>query len=655
MTTHNTHTSTITSVQQLALFFYDLGLNVFPQPFGRKHGLPWQTLQYTRLHRSDPEAGLTAVSSGLTNLALMCGSTSRNLFVIDCETTAALTTHLQALRQRHIPLWVVQTARGGHIYLLCADGEVANIDSSILPDTEIRGSRGYVLTVGSVHPNGTVYRWLAREGNEPPTVSLKSIDWLQTHAGSPINLRLTKQPRQRAFAANPLSRRTQDYLENGHSIPQGSRNNRLFSAACDLLGNGWSPQQVENRLTPLALQSGLEARAIAATLRSAASRSRGPAKPHRHSQRTTTSADSQSSNEVWQLARTFAETHTWRGHTATTDKLVFIALSERARYANQNGVFRASLREIAELARKTLNPVKKALNRLKNAHLLHYAGRDKSSSATLWRFPNALLKEVQLKSDSLRSTPPWTSWSESLFNATDAAERGALGYNGLRVYETLLAQAAPLLPTPLSRLMGVPVHVVNYALARLKKYALVQREPQGWRALAADAAELDERVARPARKLGGAERRRARHASQRARYAGRIMLQARRWRFAADLVAQSRPLFLDMPADLDAFLHPATRASPPQKPPEARLASSELQLWRCPNCGQQHFADVPPQICAFCCDMTTWERVFLPPDDAPPQFVALLADLLIQFALHLGASLEYINIRGERCLYPRLE
>ncbi|MCU0514176.1 MAG: hypothetical protein MUE40_16595 [Anaerolineae bacterium] len=68
-----------------------------------------------------------------------------------------------------------------------------------------------------------------------------------------------------------------------------------------------------------------------------------------------------------------------------------------------------------------------------------------------------------------------------------------------------------------------------------------------------------------------------------------------------------------MPSD-DATA--ATAAPPPG-------ATAALQRWRCPNCGQQHFTaaeDTPPDICAGCRDMTTWQRVPAPPapDEPPP-------------------------------------
>src|SRR6187549_2448856 len=84
----------LSPIQDTALYLYNLGLNVFPQPHGKKAGLPWRRLQYSRLHPTDPLVGIQALTAGKCNLAVMCGSTSRNLFVIDCESILALNTHI---------------------------------------------------------------------------------------------------------------------------------------------------------------------------------------------------------------------------------------------------------------------------------------------------------------------------------------------------------------------------------------------------------------------------------------------------------------------------------------------------------------------------------------------------------------------------------
>jgi len=127
----------LTQTQRSAFEFYDLGLNVFPQPISKKGGLPWKSLQFNRLDRDDSRYGLKTLFAGRANLAVMCGRTSGNLFVIDCETRESLRHHMAQLRRRKIPLWVVQTARGGHIYLRARDGEGHNVAPGILQDAEI--------------------------------------------------------------------------------------------------------------------------------------------------------------------------------------------------------------------------------------------------------------------------------------------------------------------------------------------------------------------------------------------------------------------------------------------------------------------------------------------------------------------------------------
>jgi hypothetical protein len=35
----------------------------------------------------------------------------------------------------------------------------------------------------------------------------------------------------------------------------------------------------------------------------------------------------------------------------------------------------------------------------------------------------------------------------------------------------------------------------------------------------------------------------------------------------------------------------------------------QVLYWMCPNCGQVHFGDVPPDMCDFCQDFTTWRLI----------------------------------------------
>ncbi|MBN8592636.1 MAG: hypothetical protein J0M33_12805 [Anaerolineae bacterium] len=47
----------------------------------------------------------------------------------------------------------------------------------------------------------------------------------------------------------------------------------------------------------------------------------------------------------------------------------------------------------------------------------------------------------------------------------------------------------------------------------------------------------------------------------------------------------------------------------PQTVYDERLAVDEQTRWRCPNCGQLAFGQVPPEQCDFCQDFTTWRML----------------------------------------------
>lgn len=59
-----------------------------------------------------------------------------------------------------------------------------------------------------------------------------------------------------------------------------------------------------------------------------------------------------------------------------------------------------------------------------------------------------------------------------------------------------------------------------------------------------------------------------------------------------------------------------------------RERTAQIVRWVCPNCGQTYFSeDAPPDMCDFCSDFTTWQRLSLEPkpnsrddeDDLPIQ------------------------------------
>lgn len=520
----------LSPLQEHAFDLYDHGLNVFPQPLGRKAGYPWRRLQYTRLPRDHAEFGLRQLFLGECNLAIMCGATSGNLFVIDCETEEALRHHARQMRQRNIPLWVVKTARGGHIYLRARDGEVHNVEPNIMRDAEIKGQRGYVLAPPSIHPSGAVYEWLVREGDQIPTVSSQEINWLRDQQGDSITLVVDPPPvRNRGkWTLNSKSPRsnlcyeTQDYLDNGHRIPEGNRNNRLFKAACDLAGNGYDESLATSMLLPQALGSGLSERESHATICSAYSRPRNPSRPGE----TVTS----SPEETWQYALLYATQHAWIGRTRNTKRAVFLALIERARLSrNETDVFRASTRELSELARMGINTIRRTLKKLKNMKLISSCGKDKNSGASLWSFTENVInigKELALNKDTVTLAPHWLSYSESLFNS-DVTERPALGHSVLYVYHKMRTLLEPMMPSALARVTGVTVNQVNYAIKKLRSFDLVERFPSGWLIVDKSMADLEAHMSDYVDVEGRGEAREERHQMERQVFVARMLFFVR--------------------------------------------------------------------------------------------------------------------------------
>lgn len=538
---------------------FDQCLNVFPQPFGQKSGYPWRRSQTSRLLRNHPRESLATITQGDCNLAVMCGKTSGNLFILDCETSQTLSENMQQLQKRGVPLWVVKTARGGHIYLRSRMGEVHNIASGTLADMEIRGRSLYVLAPPSLHPSGVYYEWLLRQGDHIPEIDPALISWLRDTHGLPIRLKTTQPAPTRTMPFlspySALSRNTRDYMQHGHTIPEGTRNNRLFSAACDLLGNQYTTEEVSALLKPVALGSGLPVYEIEASLASAASQSRTPARP-----KSALPLPSPKGRQYrWQDALVAAVTYQWQGASASQHRALFLALVERARLSmNQRGVFRASIRELAVLARMSINTVQRVLRQFQEASppLVLHVAQDHTSGANVWRFGDVLLNRAQtflLHHPDFVIPSHWMHYSEALFDS-DAIERGGIGKSAMYLYQFMKSLSRPMMPSTLAKISGLSLHQVNYGLSRLKQFSLLKRTKLGWCVCSMNVSELTAHIItqRPHLKDKG-QRRCEKFAEERARFVTRNMLRVRLKREGAhytNLLAQVLPTILSR-EDLD--------------------------------------------------------------------------------------------------------
>lgn len=546
---------------------YKLGLNVFPQPRGQKHGFQWRMLQFSRL-ADHSHYGLSEILQGEVNLAVMCGRTSSNLFVIDCESDQALHYHMEQLRIRNISRWAVKTARGGHIYLFCRDGEVENVKPGVLVDAEIRGRGGYVMAPPSLHPSGFVYHWLMRERRDLlPIVFASQIDWLVDVNGNPVSLRVyhkgkrTKMPPLSTVSpyAN-LSKTTRDYLRNGHLLPEGTRNNRLFYAACDMSGNKFGYWETHQTLMPIGLKSGLPYDEIVNALQSAYSKHREPSRKREHRE--------VPNHASWQLGMVFVSQYQWAFKGGSNCRALFLALVERCRLsANENGTFRGTVRDLALLARMGVNTVQKIMRAMQRRHGCHpdspvfiqRVGRDKSSGGSLWRFSDhvlAIARDLVLQGDGYRLPEHWLEFSNALFGS-DMAEAGGLGKNGTYLYMVMKAQTQPLPPKALMELTGFNRNQVNYALSRLRELGLVWRTDEGWMVVVLNSDELEQTVLEQRPKVDGrGQRRQRRFATQRQAFVSRVIYRSRAVRDRrAGMAPLSRTYSLleEAPEDIQAW------------------------------------------------------------------------------------------------------
>lgn len=507
--------------QAAAFFAYKSGFNVFPQPYARKGGYPWKQFQYTRLDIYS----LPAAFAGRCNIAVMMGRTSDNLFVIDAETREQFEYYVQELTRRHIPICAAVSGGkkgGGHLYLRCIEGEIANIPPGKLKDTEIRGNHCYVLMPPSIHPDThKPYTWLTLN-QTPPRVSIKDLAWL----GVTLERKQTKPPALEIPYAS-LSRRNRDFLLNG--APSGERNDRLFAAACDMKGNGYDEAHALQVLMSAARFCGLPERSSRDTIQSAYSKPRLPAKPF---------ARATNHPHEWEQAIAWAQSVTWSGRGGAGNYAAFMALCGLARHAAPDGRFRASHREIAERARMNRNTVGAVLKRLAALGLIALEGHDKTSGATLVRLTWQKAAKSDLQNQDTPYHPVGGGVSVPVLQnvlASDAAERKALGVRGSQLYAVLLSQKAPQTRKALAQAARLTYHQACAALKRLARFGLVveKRTSDGKPCfeVAPDAARtpdaLDQQVAAAAGTLGKAQQRRDKHRRERMRHITAKVIQAR--------------------------------------------------------------------------------------------------------------------------------
>lgn len=380
----------LANMPRAAVNLHKRGMNVFPLPpiwelrnYAAKHQTELTKKPYTfigeiyksKLHLCDSN-GEIRIDGRLrfsnlfyrANMGVTLGRLSENLFAVDCDSPTALKTVRAKLEQAGIKAWGFTGYKGGTFLMRLAEGEAANIPArkSRIPDVEIWGNRHFVILPPSWHIAGVEYKWFTPDpeklppGEKPPLVTLDQVaDLLGVELHQPRkpkrnDIKLFGLPECTAV----LSENNRDLLANG--TIKGTRNNRFWAAACDLVAN--------EETIPLDLGLNLLLAAgpkcdpeypqkeILNRWEDALRKEPGRAQEYYGNNRT-------QRNTAHQKALAFAQSHRWEGHTAQTDRAVFLACCERSRV--EGDLFRATTREIAEIANCSRKTAGEALKRLR--------------------------------------------------------------------------------------------------------------------------------------------------------------------------------------------------------------------------------------------------------------------------------------------------
>lgn len=375
--------SPLTEIQRTAINLHKMGWNVFPVPRPEDvrrrfeqtgEGSPTdkppyilQPLFTSRLHRCGRECKPYHIPNRVkfealferSNLAVMAGRTSGGICVIDCDKNGDRVE--RELVKRSIPFWGYETGKGKN-FIVQLPQEAANIPGGKgkIAGVEIWGHDRFCVLPPSVHHTGTLYRWLNIDPLEYPgkleTTTFEALEWLGVTPKSgqwddpelfdlPAWVICLSKPNREILASTPT---------------EGRRNTEITKPLYDLAANVQAGKISENDalelLYSIAERSGYSVKSIDSMWKSAIKKA--------DLEPAATSKQGQGKGyQTYLKAVQFAHSYRWPGRTAQTDRAVFLACAERAKV--EGDTFRASVREISELANITKTTAITALKRLR--------------------------------------------------------------------------------------------------------------------------------------------------------------------------------------------------------------------------------------------------------------------------------------------------
>lgn len=491
-------------LRQVATEYATHGLAVIPAlPLSKEPAVSWRALQWEPPTDLEREAMFANDRCNL-NIAIVCGSPSRNLAMIDAETPREFDRQLRQCRLAGIDnTWIDRSPRGGgHIWMRLP---VAVKPLKRMADVEVRAQGQYALAPPSVWKNGPIhapYEFL----NKPPSIieiaSLDEIHWLKLE---PVAARLTYRS---------LPRKAKELLSGSHC------RSRTYA----------SRSEVEQAIITTLVNAGFPFEEILTVFRHYPAAGKF-AELDRLDQKRAVDWLRTSFNEArsWCIQQSpgrrlageqlaFASVVAWPGKTGSADRAVYIAHTGLA-YRSGKGTYHASARELAELAGCGRVTAARATKRLVSKGLIERT----QIAAFAFAAKYQLVKKTNI--DPLPHNGLIGVVQTSSFLLPEAFRQRGLGRSAYEVLNAL--GTGPLTVKEIAKGTGRHVQTIRRALAKLREYGHVVKTGRTWRGRGLEDIDLDD-LARAVGMRGALQHQRAKHSADRLRHKVSMAVEERK-------------------------------------------------------------------------------------------------------------------------------
>lgn len=145
-----------------ALEYLERGFSVIPvDRETKKPKVSWKI--YQSQHPTEEEIHEWFASDPNANVAIVTGSISNNIYVVDCDGKQGI-----QWANENLPASSAEVISGRddglHKYFQAPEGKEVKTGTKLVDQVDIRGEGGYIIAPPSIHANGKIYEWQFTEG-----------------------------------------------------------------------------------------------------------------------------------------------------------------------------------------------------------------------------------------------------------------------------------------------------------------------------------------------------------------------------------------------------------------------------------------------------------------------------------------------------------